>query len=113
MIDPECPQHGGSGAGCADLSLQDCTCKPDFDELRRVRNEAIVAHVTQMAAELGATYEEVKHNFDPNACYCACTTGGPCEHVWDGPEYHSESFSSATCSRCGTMAMSHDLRVMP
>lgn len=25
-VDPHCPQHGGSGMGCADRSLMDCTC---------------------------------------------------------------------------------------
>ena len=38
-----------------------------------------------------------------------------CEHVWDGPGYmHADGCGwSATCSRCGLDAMSHDLRSGP
>lgn len=40
---------------------------------------------------------------------------GPCEHTWDGPGYESpdDRVWSATCSRCGCTAMSHDMRFLP
>ena len=82
---------------------------PDFDALRAERNAAMTASQKRLEAEYGVSMHS---NFNPNSCYCACGTGGPCEHKWDGPEWESEdgcSFSS-TCSRCGTTAMSHSLR---
>lgn len=46
-------------------------------------------------------------------CKCECATGGPCEHVWDGPEKTDGNLSTATCSRCGMPAIEHDMWVMP
>ena len=71
-------------------------------------------------------------------CRCACgyRCGGPgkcsldvfaclsqpeghfvkdCGHVWDGPAYESQDgcLSSATCSRCGEVAIYHDMRFGP
>jgi hypothetical protein len=47
-------------------------------------------------------------------CKCRCPDG-PCEHVWDGPTWTSEDgrASSATCGRCGMIAMDHDMWVLP
>jgi hypothetical protein len=41
-----------------------------------------------------------------------------CEHQWDGEGVEGEipgggSFSSATCSKCGMSAISHDMRCGP
>ena len=38
-----------------------------------------------------------------------------CDHVWDGPAYESADgcVSSATCSRCGDVAIYHDMRTGP
>jgi hypothetical protein len=38
-----------------------------------------------------------------------------CDHDWTGPEHRSEdgSISSATCARCGVVAIYHDMRVGP
>lgn len=38
-----------------------------------------------------------------------------CEHVWDGAAYESADgcMSSATCSRCGDVAIYHDMRCGP
>ena len=51
-------------------------------------------------------------------CKCECATGGPCEHVWDGPweeRVHEggATSGSATCSRCGMSAINHSLWVDP
>lgn len=84
---------------------------PDFKALRAERDAQLVDLTQRMAADgfVIACPAEL------DMCYCACSTGGPCEHTWDGPEYTSEDrlCSSSTCSRCGAIAMSHDLRVMP
>lgn len=46
-------------------------------------------------------------------CRCQCPDG-PCEHVWDGPGVDFENGGgSVDCSRCGMVAMDHDLWVMP
>lgn len=84
--------------------------KPDFEALRAERNKA---H-EQFCKELEAEGWKV-HQADPDRCYCACASGGPCEHDWSGPEYESEdgSLVSATCARCGMTAFSHDLRNAP
>ena len=88
---------------------------PDFEALRAKRNAKALELRKQLADELGMAVERTWSSFNPNACYCACGTGGPCEHKWDGPEYESEDGRcfSVTCSRCGCTAMSHDLRNAP
>lgn len=89
--------------------------EPDFDALRARRNASVRERLRKTAAELGVAEASIRTTFDPNACYCACSTGGPCEHKWDGEGYEPEdgSFWSATCSRCGCTAMSHDMRCAP
>lgn len=81
----------------------------DFAALRAERNARFVAAMEKIAAEWGVPADELRSNFNPGACYCACP-GGPCEHRWDGPWHHTHETSSATCSRCGTTAISHDMR---
>lgn len=90
------------------------TAAPDFESLRSTRNRMVLEAHQRLAEELGISLDSMKSNFNPNACYCACPAG-PCEHKWDGEEYTSEDECcfSATCSRCGSTAMSHDLRVLP
>lgn len=51
-------------------------------------------------------------------CKCECgTPGGKCEHKWDGDgAEHVDEYGatwSATCSRCGMEAISHDMWVGP
>lgn len=48
-------------------------------------------------------------------CKCECSTGGPCDHDWDGPWEESEDgrMGTATCSKCGMDAMSHSMWVGP
>lgn len=88
---------------------------PDFEALRSERNRLVTAAHQKFADEEGIPIEALRSNFDPDKCYCACTTGGPCEHKWGGTLYVSEDgcVCSSTCSRCGSTAMHHDMRVMP
>lgn len=84
--------------------------KPDFEALRAERNARIEQHRKEIESEgwhVGACSFS-----DPNACYCACSEGGPCEHSWDGPPYESldKLVWSTTCSRCGITSMSHSFR---
>lgn len=88
---------------------------PDFEALRTERNKRVEESMRRLAEEEGWEFGDMRSTFNPNACYCACGNGGPCEHNWDGPGYESEDGLcwSATCSRCGTTAMSHDMRNAP
>ena len=47
----------------------------------------------------------------PSTCKCRCPEF--CEHKWDGPPHEEERFGTATCSRCGMLAIDHDMRVGP
>lgn len=87
--------------------------EPDFDALRAERNSRHEAAMKRIADEMGWD-GPITSSLNPDACYCACPAG-PCEHGWTGPEYVSPDgcMSSATCARCGTTAISHDMRVMP
>ncbi|MCA3109877.1 MAG: hypothetical protein ING91_19260 [Rhodocyclaceae bacterium] len=91
------------------------TEKPDFDALRAQRNAEVEKQLREFAEKHGWVLKDTRTSFDRNACYCACATGGPCEHQWDGKGWQSEDGCawSATCSRCGGTAMSHDARVLP
>lgn len=86
--------------------------KPDFEKLRAERNESVQNSIRKMAKEMGVDPAEVRTSFNPDDCYCDCGNGGPCEHVWDGPDYVSEDgcLESATCSRCGMASFSHSMR---
>lgn len=92
----------------------------EFDELKRKRDEAIAAAAESMRAEYwpdaapGSLHVHASH---AGECYCSCPDG-PCQHIWDGPEYTEEPegggfMSSVTCSRCGTPAIFHDMRCGP
>jgi hypothetical protein len=87
----------------------------DFEALRARRNAALQEHLQKMADEWGMPLQTLCTTAKPFACYCACGTGGPCEHKWDGEGWESEDGCawSATCSRCGCTAMSHDMRNAP
>ena len=50
----------------------------------------------------------------PSQGECVCHCPGSCDHVWNGPiEKDGCLGASATCSKCGKLAMAHDLMVMP
>lgn len=85
----------------------------EFEELKRKRDKALADVVSRVCKEQG--WEEKKvhvHASGAGDCYCACPDG-PCQHVWDGPDLDSGSVISATCSRCGLSAFSHDMRCAP
>lgn len=88
---------------------------PDFEALRAERNARATAFRQKLADEWGVPLQSLSTTHDPDACYCACGTGGPCEHKWDGEPYESEDGCvwSTTCSRCGGTAMGHDMRFAP
>ena len=88
---------------------------PDFEALRAERNRKTMEAHQRLADELGVPLQTLRSNHNPNACYCACARGGPCEHKWDGGgvEFDEGRGWSATCSRCGGTARSHDMRVLP
>lgn len=82
----------------------------EFEELKRKRDESVREQVATFVAEQGWDPAQTAfHASHMHGCYCACPEG-PCQHVWDGPEEEGDNYSSATCSRCGTSAMSHDMR---
>jgi len=87
----------------------------EFEELKRKRDEAILATVKRVCEEQGWDPATVRtHVSGSDHCYCACPDG-PCQHIWDGPEHVSEDehLFSATCSRCGSVAFYHDMRCAP
>lgn len=90
----------------------------EFDELKRKRDASLNASIDRICAEHGWDRNAVQtHVSHSGPCYCACPDG-PCQHVWDGPEYTEEPdgggfMSSVTCSRCGTPAIYHDMRCGP
>lgn len=90
----------------------------EFDELKRQRDAAIAAMVDAVCAEQGWPRDKAHVHVSGSAqCYCACPDG-PCQHLWDGPEVTSNDedqgfWSSASCSRCGAVAMFHDMRCAP
>lgn len=86
---------------------------PDFEALRAERNEAVMQSIARLAKEEGFALADIRTTFNPNACYCACSSGGPCEHKWDGEPYVADGLWSTTCSRCGVTAVSHDMRNAP
>lgn len=90
---------------------------PDFEALRASRNAAVDQIISAVANKLGAG-GPVHSNFDPNACYCACGNGGPCEHKFEGWRDITDDDGQvcggeAVCTRCGDGAMSHSMRVGP
>lgn len=89
------------------------TDKPDFDDLRRKRDESVERSMQKIADEFGCHVSELRTTYRPSKCYCACASGGPCEHQWDGDGIEFDHGWTATCSRCGATAMSHDMRCAP
>lgn len=88
---------------------------PDFERLRAERDAALREFVQKFAAEHGVPITSIRMHVSPGGCYCACGSGGPCEHKWDGgwTEFDDGLGGTATCSLCGCSAFSHDLRNAP
>ena len=84
--------------------------EPDFEALRAERNKSVQESMQNVAEMMGCPVEQLQTNYNPDKCYCACSTGGPCEHKWDGGWVEIENGGSASCSRCGCLAISHDMR---
>jgi hypothetical protein len=85
----------------------------EFDELKRKRDASIAASIDKLCVEKGWDRTKIGfHVSNAGHCYCACPEG-PCQHIWDGPEETGDNYSSATCSRCGCSAISHDMRCGP
>lgn len=84
----------------------------DFEALRAKRNAAMHDMMQRLADLEGVPLQALTSTFNPDSCYCACVTGGPCEHRWDGSVWESDdgALSTVTCSRCGMSAFSHLMR---
>ena len=106
-------EHGENKSGVSDKDMD--TKSPDFEALRAERNRIVMDSHKRLADELGINLADIHSNYSPTACYCACSSGGPCEHKWDGDgvEFDDGHGWSSTCSRCGCMSISHDMRVLP
>lgn len=98
------------------------TPEPNWDALRAEREQNYWEAMALLQAEWGLIANQSISNHKANACYCTCGIGRTssdtgtgsvlCEHTWDGPDWTSEDgcAQSSTCSRCGTLAMSHTMR---
>lgn len=87
--------------------------QPDFAALRAKRDAAIQRQMQVMADEWGVPLQRLLTSHNTRGCYCACTTGGPCEHDWDGEPYESDGLWTTTCSKCGATAFSHSMKTAP
>jgi len=85
----------------------------EFEELKRKRDSAISKGVAEICEKHGWDQTKVGvHVPGAGDCYCACPDG-PCQHLWNGPDYIEEGMVSVTCSRCKTPAIYHDMRCAP
>ncbi len=88
--------------------------KPDFEALRKLRNEAHEKLLLEICASHGWDRDKIHSSYDPDACYCACGSDGPCEHDWGGwREFPDGNGGEQFCSRCGMGAMSHGMMYGP
>lgn len=87
--------------------------QPDFAALRAERDAAVQRQMQVMADEWGVPLQGLLTSHDTRRCYCACTTGGPCEHDWDGEPYEADGLWTRTCSKCGTTSFSHSMHTAP
>lgn len=91
---------------------------PDFDKLRAERDAGIEQVVRAVGQKLGADPDEpvTFHSRDYGSpCYCACPDG-PCEHAFDGDRSLTDDEdricgSEQFCSRCGTGALDHSMKL--
>ena len=90
------------------------TEKPDFEKLRRERDETQNAIIKKLAEEHGFENFHVNFGGGTSECYCACADGGPCEHEFEGwrdvlDDDGDVCGGETVCSRCGMGAMSHSM----
>lgn len=84
--------------------------KPDFEALRAERNASVQKSIEELAKRNGWDLSRTAHNFDFDACYCACPKG-PCEHDFQGwRAFINKGGGETVCKRCGMGAMSHSIR---
>ena len=85
-----------------------------FDDLKRKRDENLQRTIQSLCDDMGWKNPSVHISGGGSTaeCYCACPDG-PCQHDWSGPWVEFENGGSTSCSRCGMLAMNHDIRVMP
>jgi hypothetical protein len=86
--------------------------EPDFDEMRRKRDEALNALFDAVCKEHGWDRSQVSAHVHPHPseCYCACPDG-PCEHEFAGwRDFEDGCGGEQVCSKCGAGAMAHSLR---
>lgn len=85
-------------------------------EIRSSRKQGLAHLLTQVDITIaGAVTDRIAHHLcgpSERPCVCNCP-GGACGHIWDGPVKELENGATATCSRCGMEAMSHDIWVAP
>lgn len=85
--------------------------QPDFDALRKERDEALRKLVDAVCEKHGWNRSEVTYSASPSGCYCACPDG-PCEHEFGGwREFEDGSGGEQFCPKCGTGSMSHSMRM--
>lgn len=89
--------------------MADIPAAPDFDELRRQRDEALERAIQAFCDEHGWDRSTVQAHASPGGCYCACPDG-PCEHDFQGwRAFEDGNGGEQVCTKCGMGAMSHSL----
>lgn len=87
--------------------------KPDFDKLRKERDESVNKAIDEICAKQGWDRSNVGVHVSPSGCYCACPTG-PCEHEFGGwREVNYEEgggYGEQFCQKCGMGSMNHSMR---
>lgn len=86
------------------------TSKPDFEHLRRKRDENVAAWLQDLKDNHGVDTDIAAH-VSALGCYCDCAAGGPCEHEFKGwREFEDGRGGEQVCEKCGTGAMRHSMR---
>jgi hypothetical protein len=93
--------------------------EPDFEKLRAERDANIAKAVRETATKLWgkeagekAYASHINYGGGSAVCYCACATGGPCEHIFGGwREFEDGRGGEQFCTKCGMGAMSHSMAV--
>jgi len=90
--------------------------RPDFAALRAKRDAALAVVVDEICERQGWDRGKVHVHVSPSrgGCYCACASGGPCEHEFAGWRQSDDGLSGEqVCRKCGMGAMTHMLRHAP
>lgn len=88
--------------------------RPDFAKLRAERDAALSSVIDRVAQEWVTTPDKLHVHVSPHGCYCACASGGPCEHEWGGWRESDDGLQGEQfCKYCGMGAMAHSLRYSP